>query len=343
MPFNKQCAHCGKHFIAERNDAKYCNRECGWNAKAKPKPPINCPTCKQEFIPRRNGKGDKYCSQECYFADRRGKPTGKVKEHPTIICETCGKSFTVYPSRLVHNPPRFCAPDCFYEWLDGSERTEYVDSNCLVCGAPIHIRKGKYDTGHGRYCSQKCMIADRPPTPKCEMVKRTCQHCDKPFEIYPSWLQNGDGKFCSKECGYKGRTMPQRTEHISRPCRQCKKIMDLMPYQSEQRFCSQTCAYKYRGPTDIEEIIMYELNARQVAYEFQYSINRYTVDFAFPAHKLVVEADGVYWHSLPDVKEKDRRKNAALTQYGWTVLRFTGDAIRASAAACVDEIVKHLT
>jgi len=69
----------------------------------------------------------------------------------------------------------------------------------------------------------------------------------------------------------------------------------------------------------------------------------WVIDFAFPAHKLIVEADGIYWHSLPNVQAKDARKDADLTQRGWTILRFTGDDIRASACACVDKIVKHLT
>lgn len=36
---------------------------------------------------------------------------------------------------------------------------------------------------------------------------------------------------------------------------------------------------------------------------------------------LAVELDGEYWHSLPDMVEKDQRKDAALTARGWDVRR----------------------
>jgi very-short-patch-repair endonuclease len=128
------------------------------------------------------------------------------------------------------------------------------------------------------------------------------------FFLYPSQLKKhkGSGSFCSKECAYQGRKMPFPKE------------------------------------TDIERILREEMDRQGIEYKQEYSIGRYRIDFAFPSTKLAVEADGIYWHSLENVKEKDRRKDLDLKRRGWTVLHFTGDQIRESPQDCIDQIATHL-
>ena len=58
---------------------------------------------------------------------------------------------------------------------------------------------------------------------------------------------------------------------------------------------------------------------------------------------LAVEADGVYWHGIDRVKEKDARKDRRLLDSGWDVLRFTGDEIRQSAQGCIDKIASRMS
>jgi very-short-patch-repair endonuclease len=52
------------------------------------------------------------------------------------------------------------------------------------------------------------------------------------------------------------------------------------------------------------------------------------VDFLWPSHRLVVEADGYKYHRTRHAFELDRRKDAALVASGHTVLRFTWREIR---------------
>jgi hypothetical protein len=47
------------------------------------------------------------------------------------------------------------------------------------------------------------------------------------------------------------------------------------------------------------------------------------VDFAYPEHRLVIEADSRRWHTLNDAFEVDRRRDNAAVLAGWRVLRFT--------------------
>lgn len=49
----------------------------------------------------------------------------------------------------------------------------------------------------------------------------------------------------------------------------------------------------------------------------------YFIDIAFPGLRLAVEIDGRLHETDPDIFEKDRYRQNALAQDGWTVLRFT--------------------
>jgi very-short-patch-repair endonuclease len=67
----------------------------------------------------------------------------------------------------------------------------------------------------------------------------------------------------------------------------------------------------------------------------QFAIGFYTVDFAIPDAMLIIECDGIYWHSQPGQVVRDRNKDAWLQRHGWTMLRLTEAEIRESPASCV--------
>ena len=96
------------------------------------------------------------------------------------------------------------------------------------------------------------------------------------------------------------------------------------------------------SPTKIERSIAHELKKRKIKFCQEYAMTGWTIDFAFPDQKLAVEADGVYWHSLKNVIEKDKRKDKDLKRRGWTILHFREDEIKKNVGRCVDVIEKHL-
>lgn len=262
--------------------------------------PKACEWCGQE-VPKRNKH---FCSHTCYGLSKRGKSQAKaLVRRPKFKCETCGKIFTRPPSAMKYDPPRFCGTKCFYKWLKGSERTPRVEINCLHCGKPMRVRASVYANGRGRYCSQVCMIAERPPKPRAPRIMLDCLHCGESFETYASWARDGR-KFCSRQCNGA--------------------------YQARQA--------RLKQPTSIERALMAELEKQEMVYEHEYPITGWVLDFAFPDHRLAVEADGTYWHSLPNVIEKDARKDKSLAEMGWRVLHFTEDQINTSASACVSQI-----
>lgn len=78
----------------------------------------------------------------------------------------------------------------------------------------------------------------------------------------------------------------------------------------------------YRNnPTSLERPIIEILQQTGIAYKFQEPVgNRYLVDFLLD-DKIVLECDGLYWHTLPGVPEKDAEHDAWLTSQGYRVAR----------------------
>lgn len=94
------------------------------------------------------------------------------------------------------------------------------------------------------------------------------------------------------------------------------------------------------------------LNLKQ-EFIYQYQINYFTVDFAFPESKIAIEADGDYYHINPAFYPdgpinamqrrnfgRDKAKNNYLGQLGWTILRFWECEINSEVYK--DKLVKQL-
>lgn len=76
--------------------------------------------------------------------------------------------------------------------------------------------------------------------------------------------------------------------------------------------------------TDAEKKLWQVISAHRlegISFRRQMPIAGYIVDFAAPAHRLIVELDGSQHGTLGHVK-KDLARDRALLAAGWTVLRF---------------------
>ena len=162
----------------------------------------------------------------------------------------------------------------------------------------------------------------------CEGVSRSAGMCVK---HYTRWLRHGDVRAL------------KRLPCLTRPCEQCGDPMSVKPSMAHRRrFCSRRCvgmwstAHQQR-PTGIERRMAEALASAGVHYEMHVGIGRFVVDFLLDAC-VVVEADGDYWHSLPQNIARDAAKDAFLRDAGYKVWRFTESEITADAPACVARI-----
>lgn len=140
------CDYCGKEFIANRYTRKldriFCSQECMGKDRERPKT-HTCQNCGKEFVLHRID-GGKFCSPECCYASRRGKP--RTGEPRTMECEQCGKTFSFISNG---RPRRFCSNSCHDKWHFEQNR---VILTCVQCGKEFTARK--YEKR--KYCSHEC-------------------------------------------------------------------------------------------------------------------------------------------------------------------------------------------
>lgn len=90
--------------------------------------------------------------------------------------------------------------------------------------------------------------------------------------------------------------------------------------------------------TPIEEQLLVAMRDRDLTPEVQFGIGPYRADFAFPAQRLVVEADGRAWHDA----QRDAARDAHLESLGWQTLRFSGSEIYRGASGAASRVVNAL-
>lgn len=68
----------------------------------------------------------------------------------------------------------------------------------------------------------------------------------------------------------------------------------------------------------------------------------YLIDVALPQYKLAIECDGKEYHSTPEQKAHDRRKDRYLRKRGWKVLRFSGSMINRNIGKVIARIESEI-
>ncbi len=96
-----------------------------------------------------------------------------------------------------------------------------------------------------------------------------------------------------------------------------------------------------QSQTDAERILWQLLKGRQLGVTFrrQQIIGQFIADFACLACHLVIEVDGGY-HQLPDQQSSDAQRTEWLQAQGYTVMRFTNEAVIGDTSQILADI-KH--
>lgn len=135
-------------------------------------------------------------------------------------------------------------------------------------------------------------------------VKIICKVCDKERYVRLSIAESGRAKFCS---------------------RRCVGIWSIKHMKTKD--------------TSIELLVEQELIKRGIHYLKQAPIEGIAlVDFLLP-NKIIIQADGDYWHSSERNKGKDAIQDAALFSKDYKVFRFWEKDIKKSVEKCINNIV----
>ena len=72
-------------------------------------------------------------------------------------------------------------------------------------------------------------------------------------------------------------------------------------------------------------------------------VETYTADFVWPAARLIVETDGWRAHGTRGAFERDRLRDAALTEAGWRVVRITWKRLENEPGTVAGQLRRLLT
>lgn len=190
--------------------------------------PIECKCiqCEKPFMVKPYKKDTaKFCSYECHWEYKKGKPKG---EWITKICPSCGTEFTSLKSRNK----KYCSEKCNHE-----RNENYMMYNCDACGKEMRIKKVLYQElldGKRKSitCSYKCM----------GLMKHTghdivCDNCGKQFYRRQYHIERQEHQFCSLECQMD---FQHKEKFEIRKCEICGTEFECSKI-STQRFCSNKC------------------------------------------------------------------------------------------------------
>src|SRR5580765_2218127 len=98
------------------------------------------------------------------------------------------------------------------------------------------------------------------------------------------------------------------------------------------------------GAESAAERLLVELlrTAGITGWTLAFPFGPYTIDLAFRAARLAVEVDGWAWHVDAGRFRNDRRKGNAITQAGWSLLRFTWHDLNGEPARVIADIRRAL-
>jgi len=283
-----------------------------------------CNNCGKEYRVR-PGDADvqQFCSMECAFPPRI--------EH---TCAACGKPILLPVSRKATH--FFCSREC--------QRVPCIPTKCAECGKEYLIS----GNGGKKFCSKECRNArnrrEQVHKKSPKRFSRICPKCGKEFHT-----RSNHQIYCSRGCAssnnHTGEKSPVWKEPVSYTCQFCGKVTKVKPGRI-QTYCSNECRIKALAhitgskPTSIEAKIASLLSEMKIPFWEQYPIGWYTCDIFLPAHNVVIECDGDYWHSLPRSKARDQQKDKYLAKLNYKLLRLPESKIKTDILWCRRQIRK---
>lgn len=248
------------------------------------------------------------------------------------ICIECNMEYRV-TGRRRNATSKYCSRNCkaiHQKKESGATRI------CPICKQEFYVKGNP--SGRGKYCSRKCFHLSRVSG---KIVP--CKQCGK--ETYKSkvHLKNSKNYFCCFDCGakYSGRNK------VEYKCDFCKK--SLLVSKSRRRYsgiyCSLNCrnedpAFRKKNikanadqqwKTGLNKL---ELAGREILLKtginFEEQVlmfNKFLVDALIPDKKIIIQWDGIYWHSKEKRKKLDKSQDAYLNKCGYRVLRFSDNDI----------------
>lgn len=106
--------------------------------------------------------------------------------------------------------------------------------------------------------------------------------------------------------------------------------------------------WRYGKRTWIEAWCEEWLQTNQLEYEYQYRLpadvsnTQHLFDFWIKGTQILIEMDGEFWHSPPQVRAKDKWYTEEAAKVGYTVIRITDTELKTHGKGVFDDRLGHL-
>lgn len=117
-----------------------------------------------------------------------------------------------------------------------------------------------------------------------------------------------------------------------------------LKYKDMERATPNIISERGRHRTDIEIMMTTALKQNSIDVVEEYPVRSkygYILDFAIPELKIDIETDGEHYHKKGNAH--DRKRNWALRNKGWKIIRFRGKDIKDNIDECIKTIKLIIT
>jgi very-short-patch-repair endonuclease len=232
------------------------------------------------------GCGREYCGFGAKFCSARCSGLAN-RNRIVFACKSCGISCERPASARIHDATEFCGRKCWYAFargkgLTGALTRRRVEKRCAHCSITFTA------SPKATFCSVACQWAGRGPCPKRQVARISlkCRICSREFQRLQCQINAGRGAFCSQTC----------------------------------RALYSNSVQGHKRSSGIETRFFDECLALGANFTSQVRIGPYCADALSADGSTAFEFDGDYWHSLPRVVSKDKRKEAYFSSIGITVI-----------------------
>lgn len=178
---------------------------------------------------------------------------------------------------------------------------------------------------------------------------KNCEECGVLFGP----LDHLKVRFCSPACKKlsqrgvtpwnKGKIVPQTRRAETRACLTCgKTFRATKDYgRRKQRYCCHRCYLRNRRVSHFEQEVGKRLRERGIAITSTFKVGTWSFDYRLAGTRILVEADGTYWHSHPKIAARDQRKNKWCMQCDWVLIRISEAEFRRDPDAEIEKVVSR--
>ena len=147
------------------------------------------------------------------------------------------------------------------------------------------------------------------------------------------------GAVCSETTKEKLRVYWKSDENRERMSKKIRSYLDVNP---------ESVGWRHHGAWKVKESYpekyfreVFESHGLKGQFAQEYSIKRFSIDFAFPDIQVAVEIDGSQ-HRLPENIERDKRRDEELAELGWETIRVDWKRFKKSSPESKQKVIDNL-